>query len=293
MLDCAFGEALSAEGRRGLQRPSPWGHHKGKRLSLLRNRTASGVLTFPAAARISRGERNLKTAESTEVRCIHSPIVPTPCSSLRPGVHVPLGTKQTATLPHPKKQHPLVQSASPFPVHFSYKFVRRLPLLGVALSVCLALFACLFGFTVLLSHLLQQLSDVRVAELSGSLHTIRSNDFQLAPPSFPSETRFVTPTDPQQFGGESIAPFVFQSRRAEDSPEAFGAPRRRLENIVSIGRPDGDTGFDAQKMWVAFKGAPQDYLLFVWFIVNIFLAGCFCSWLCTQRSYQKAVMVSP
>ena len=72
-----------------------------------------------------------------------------------------------------------------------------------------------------------------------------------------------------------------------------GAPVRRLQNVVSIGPPDGYTGFDPQNMWEAFKGAPQDYLLFLCFLLHAFLAGCFCSWLCTQRSYQKAVVVSP
>lgn len=99
---------------------------------------------------------------------------------------------------------------------------------------------------------------------------------------------------PRSEGFPSLSPFV---RRGIQSfwtlSVTKGAPVRRLQNVISVGPPDGYTGFDAQNMWNAFKSAPQDYLLVGWFVLNLLLAGCFCSWMCSQRNYQKAVMVSP
>ncbi|KAL8437847.1 hypothetical protein Efla_000967 [Eimeria flavescens] len=98
-------------------------------------------------------------------------------------------------------------------------------------------------------------------------------------------------------GGPSLAAAIngelFHLRETAPAASSSSAPARRLQGIVSVGPPEGASGFDPQNMWEAFKGAPQDYLLFLWFLLNICLAGCFCSWLCTQRSYQKAVIVSP
>lgn len=220
---------------------------------------------------------------------VHSPIVAAPrCSSGTSG-YFPLRLRQTAALPRPKARDPGSYTSSCCPHTLYSRWARRLPLIGVVLSISLALLALAWTWYAIVSWFLQQISQARTAEVMQAVMTPPGLDPWIPP--VPTAT-LVTATDAQALAGLGSS----RSLDMDEAESAFGtpgAPTRRLQNIVSIGPPEGAGGFDTQNMWEAFKGAPQDYLLFLWFLLNLCLAGCFCSWMCTQRNYQKAVMVSP
>ncbi|CDJ41723.1 hypothetical protein, conserved [Eimeria tenella] len=188
-------------------------------------------------------------------------------------------------------------------------------LMLVLLLVGLSLAAALWGFAEVLPRLLplrqqpqQQQQPLQQQQQPLQQHqqqTLQQQQQQLGPPLLLSGLKRPPPpawgmwTDQPQFAAEVLLRDSYKSAAAAAAPAAaaaaagVGAPPRRLQNVVNIGPPDGYSGFDPQNMWEAFKGAPQDYLLLLWFTLNLFLVGCFCSWMCTQRSYQKAVVVSP
>lgn len=209
---------------------------------------------------------------------------------------VPLVSRQPAeSWSPPKARGPCNQRTSSTTHSVASQWARRLPLIGVVASMGLLLLAFAYGFSLLLFWLLDQITRGRIAELAmqqtGGAALTPPVDFEM--PLFPKVGRYITLPDSEAMAGLGASMSVGIKQGTETQVGFQGAPVRRLQNFVSIGPPDGVSGFDAQNMWDAFKGAPQDYMLVLWFLLNICLACCFCSWLCTQRSYQKAVMVSP
>lgn len=195
----------------------------------------------------------------------------------RPTGYTPLRLSHAAALLSPKKAS-AAATAAQSRLLLPRQWTRRLPFIGVCVAVLLALLAAACCFALVLSWLLQQLSEGRTSQVNQqAVLTSLPRHMDVANNPSLLDLRFS---------------YAFQSTEG-DSLSTSGAPHRRLQNIVNIGPPEGAAGFDAQNMWDAFKKAPQDYLLLLWFLLNVCLLGCFCSWLCTQRSYQKAVMVSP
>ncbi|PFH31378.1 hypothetical protein BESB_028130 [Besnoitia besnoiti] len=83
-------------------------------------------------------------------------------------------------------------------------------------------------------------------------------------------------------------------RPAHAVPDAATRPRRlQASSTIQVGPPEGYTGFSVDHLWNAFLSGPQEYMLFLWFLVCLVMFACFCSWSCRQRSFQKAVLVSP
>lgn len=87
----------------------------------------------------------------------------------------------------------------------------------------------------------------------------------------------------------------FTSDRRHLLPLLHGSPPRRLysSTTIQVGPPADYSGFSFDDLWNAFKSSPQEYLLLLWFVASLFMFCSFCSWLCRQRSFQKAVLVSP
>ncbi|PHJ24194.1 transmembrane protein [Cystoisospora suis] len=75
----------------------------------------------------------------------------------------------------------------------------------------------------------------------------------------------------------------------------YASPPRRLysSTTIQVGPPADYSGFSFEDLWSAFKSSPQEYFLLLWFLACFFMFCLFCSWLCRQRSFQKAVLVSP
>ncbi|CBZ56388.1 conserved hypothetical protein [Neospora caninum Liverpool] len=71
-------------------------------------------------------------------------------------------------------------------------------------------------------------------------------------------------------------------------------PRRLYSSrTVQVGPPETYTGFSVDALWSAFLSGPQEYFLCLWFLSSMAMFGCFCSWICQQRTFQRAVLVSP
>ncbi|KYF40524.1 hypothetical protein TGARI_277880 [Toxoplasma gondii ARI] len=88
------------------------------------------------------------------------------------------------------------------------------------------------------------------------------------------------------------------SASARHSPLALETlqmqPRRLYSSrTIQVGPPETYTGFSVDALWSAFLSAPQEYFLFLWFLTSLAMFACFCSWVCEQRSFQRAVLVSP
>ncbi|KFG32249.1 putative transmembrane protein [Toxoplasma gondii p89] len=88
------------------------------------------------------------------------------------------------------------------------------------------------------------------------------------------------------------------SASARHSPLALETlqmqPRRLYSSrTIQVGPPETYTGFSVDALWSAFLSAPQEYFLVLWFLTSLAMFACFCSWVCEQRSFQRAVLVSP